>query len=157
MRFIVDCMHGKLARKMRIYGFDTLYEANLDDDTILATAQKEERVIITSDKNLIERAYSERIPVVEAPLDSDVSRMTKIFRTYRLKPNLNPKHSRCPHCNSMLIKISKSQAEGVPKGVLRRKRIFYKCENCGRIYWYGSHWAKIRNFEETLKKRLNDS
>jgi len=94
MRFIVDCMHGKLARKMRIYGFDTLYGSNLDDDTILATAQKEERVVVTSDKNLIERAYSKRIPVVEAPLDSDVSRMTKIFRTYRLKPNLNPKHAR---------------------------------------------------------------
>jgi uncharacterized protein with PIN domain len=157
MRFIVDCMHGKLARKMRIYGYDTLYDANLDDDTILNTAREEDRVIITSDKNLIERAYSENIQVVKAPLDSDVSRMTKIFRTYRLKPNLNPKNSRCPHCNSKLKKIYKSQVRGVPERILRRKRVFYECKTCGRIYWYGSHWAKIRNFEETLKKRLKDA
>ena len=156
MKFIVDCMHGKLARKMRIYGYDTLYDVNFGDDAILATAKKEERIIITSDKNLIERAYSEKIPVVRAPLDNDISRMTKIFRTFKLKPNLNPKHSRCPRCNTVLMKISKLDVIDIPERVLKRMRVFYKCGNCSRIYWYGSHWTKIRDFEETLKKRLKD-
>jgi len=157
MKFIVDCMHGKLARKMRIYGYDTLYDINFEDDAILVTAKKEERIIITSDKNLIERAYSENVPVIRASLDNDVSRMMEIFKTFKLKPNLNPKYSRCPHCNVILTKISKLEAVGAPERVLKRKRVFYKCENCSRIYWYGSHWKKIRDFEETLKKRLMDS
>jgi len=157
MKFIVDCMHGKLARKMRIYGYDTLYDINYGDNIILVIAQKEERVIITSDKNLIERAYSKNIPVIRVQLDNDVSRMMKIFKTLSLKPNLSPQYSRCPHCNAILTKICKSDAKEVPEKVLKRKRIFYKCMNCNRIYWYGSHWKKIRDFEEKLKKRLIDS
>jgi len=157
MKFIVDCMHGKLARKMRIYGYDTLYNINFEDDAILATAKREERIIITSDKNLIKRAYSENISIVRVPLDNDVSRMMKIFKTFKLKPNLNPENSRCPHCNAILKKTNKLDVIGVPERVLKRKRIFYKCGNCSRIYWYGSHWKKIRDFEETLKKRLKDS
>ena len=157
MKFIVDCMNGKLARKMRIYGYDTLYNINFEDDLILEIARHENRIIITSDKNLIDRAFSENLPNVRAPLDNDLSRMMKIFKTFKLKPNLNPEYSRCPHCNSILKRIEKSNAIGVPDRILKRKRIFYKCSSCERIYWHGSHWRKIRDFEETLKKQLRDS
>ncbi|MGQ9780988.1 MAG: Mut7-C RNAse domain-containing protein [Nitrososphaeria archaeon] len=157
MKFIVDCMHGKLARKMRIYGYDTAYDSNLEDDVILEVARKEKRTIITSDENLIERALLEGMPVVRAPLDNDLSRMMKIFKACRLKPKLNPENSRCPHCNTILKKIRKTEASGVPERVLKKKRSFYKCPRCGKIYWQGSHWKKIQAFEETLKRRLRTS
>jgi len=154
MKFIVDCMHGKLARKMRIYGYDTVYENDLEDDEILNRAQREKRILLTSDEDLIQRAYSKNISVIRISLDNDLSRMTKIFKVLKVKPILRPKDSRCPHCNSAIKKIDKSEAKGVPDKILKRKRTFYKCFNCGKIYWYGSHWKKIREFEETLKTQF---
>jgi len=157
MKFIVDCMHGKLARKMRIYGYDTAYDASLEDDTILEIARRERRTIITSDQNLIERALSQNINVVRAPLDSDLSRMMKIFKTCGLKPKLKPESSRCPICNSTLKKAKKTEVAGVPERILKKRRSFYKCPRCGKVYWKGSHWKRIMDFEETLKRRLEAS
>jgi len=155
-KFIVDCMHGRLARKMRLYGFDTLYDVNFDDNKLIEIAKLEGRTIITSDKALIERAKSENLPVIWVPLDNDLPRMIKIFETLKILPKIDPKKSRCPRCNSALEIVEKDNVTGVPKKVLKRKRIFYRCTGCGKVYWHGSHWKKIREFEKTLKRRLRE-
>ncbi len=155
-KFIVDSMHGKLARKMRLYGFDTLYDVKFDDSKIIEIAKIEGRTIITSDEALIERAKSEKLQVIWVPLDSDLPRMIKIFETIKILPKIDPKKSRCPNCNSPLAIVKKEDVKDVPENVLKRKRIFYKCTGCGKVYWHGSHWRKIREFEKTLKRMLNE-
>ena len=157
MKFIVDSMHGKLAKKMRIYGYDTLYNAYSEDNTVLELAEKEDRIIITSDTALFERALSRRIPSIKAPLDDDVTRMAEIFKILKLKPELNSKKSRCSLCNTPLVEICKSQITSIPENVLRRKKIFYQCPKCGKIYWKGSHWKEMREFESMLKKKIKHS
>lgn len=156
LRFIVDCMHGKLARKMRIYGYDTKYDITLDDNKIIEIAKKEGRTIITSDEELIRRAKTENLQVIRVPLDNDLPRMIKIFKVLKILPKIDPKRSRCPNCNSPLTIVDKKEIQNVPEKVLKRKKIFYKCNLCGKVYWYGSHWRKIREFEKTLKKRLKE-
>ncbi|MCX8188143.1 MAG: Mut7-C RNAse domain-containing protein [Nitrososphaeria archaeon] len=154
IKFIIDCMHGKLARKMRIYGFDTKYDIALDDNKIIEIAKNEGRTIITSDEELINRARAENLQVIRVPLDNDLPRMIKIFTVLKILPEIDPKRSRCPNCNSTLTIVDKKEVQNVPEKVLKRKKIFYKCSRCGKVYWHGSHWKKIREFEKTLKKRL---
>lgn len=154
LKFVVDCMHGKLARKMRLYGFDTVYDVGFDDDKVIEIAKSEGRTIITSDEALVERAKAEKLPVIDVPLDDDLPRMIKIFSVLEIVPKIDPKRSRCPSCNGTLKVVEKKDVTGVPEKVLRRKRVFYRCEGCGKVYWYGSHWKKIREFEKTLKRRL---
>lgn len=150
-------MHGKLAKKMRIYGYDTLYNAYFEDDIVLELAEKENRIIVTSDTTLFDRALSRKIPSIKASLDDDVTRMAEIFKILNLKPALNSKKSRCPLCNTSLVGISKSQITSIPENILRRKKIFYQCPKCKKIYWKGSHWKKMGEFELVLKKKIKHS
>lgn len=156
IRFIVDCMHGKLARKMRIYGLDTIYDITLNDNRIIEIAKEEGRTIITSDEELVNRAKAENLQVIRVPLDGDLPRMIKIFSALKISPEIDPKRSHCPNCNSTLTIVDKKEIQNIPEKVLKKKRIFYKCNGCGKVYWYGSHWKKIREFEKILKKRLKE-
>lgn len=151
-RLVADAMLGSLARKLRAFGLDTSYYKDGDDPTLLLLAAREGRVILTSDRALSELSASRGIPclVVEGARES--ARITSLRSAARASGiRLEKGAPRCSVCNGDLHRVGKPQVVGrVPTQVSDRHWLFFQCDQCGRIYWKGSHWKKLRWLEKRL-------
>ncbi len=154
VRFVVDGMLGSLARKLRIYGFDVLYDAEILDESILAIAKNEDRIILTSDKALHNKALLNELKSILLSEEEDEDRIVAVFRNFGLKLELNPKNSRCPLCNGDIEEVNKSRLKNVPESILEKHDHFYSCMRCGKVYWIGSHWSRLRKLSERVRQRL---
>jgi hypothetical protein len=151
-RFLADGMLGSLARWLRMLGYDVEYAADLPDEKLLAKAKTSNRILLTKDVELYRAASRRLIQVYMVEGRSKAEVLAGLSRRFKLDLCLNPDSSRCPLCNSPLKSVKRCEIEKiVPANVLRRKRRFWVCINprCGKVYWRGSHWDKIK---ETLKK-----
>jgi len=142
VRFVVDEMCGKLARWLRLLGYDTFYEKSVQkfgemDYYLLSKSIKEERILITKDLELIQRARQSGVQVILVTGDNIVDKLKSILIDY-LKCDELIIEPRCPICNSKLESINE-----------KKERKTYRCPNCGKKYWFGGHWKSIR---EILKK-----
>jgi uncharacterized protein len=157
-RFIADAMLGSLARKLRIFGFDTLYFEEGSDDALMAIAKREKRVILTADKTLFGRAQRIGFPAYLVEGATDRARLLSVQRqagpvmAFRVGKG---QVSRCAVCNGELEAIDKCEAaeEMVPGKVLARHRLFYRCTSCSRLYWHGGHWGRVRRLSYSLKTK----
>ena len=143
VRFIADSMLGKLARWLRLIGFDTLYYPSIADEDLVKKAHNEGRIILTKDSELVRRNKEEDIIYLTS---SDPYEQLKIvMKTLKLNP-WERLFSRCVYCNKPVQKV-KSLSEikqKVPSYAYQNHFSFYRCPECGRIYWEGSHHSKIR-------------
>ena len=148
-------MLGSLARKLRAFGLDTVYFRSGDDKDLLSLSRFTGRLILTSDRGLAEVGETipqVRIIILEGRTDSERIESLRL-ELLRLKVLLRFGDRRCSICNGRLNEIGKSSAVGsVPVGVVARHRRFFKCDECGQWYWYGSHWKKLRSLEKKLRK-----
>lgn len=136
---LCDHMLGTLARWLRLLGFDAAYPAPLEDAALARLAQEEERTLLTRDRDLARRRGIQAIYVESDVLDEQV---IQVLRDLGLRIR-NPM-TRCSVCNGVLAAATPEEVEGrVPPGVRRRHRTFWRCPDCGRIYWRGSHWEQI--------------
>lgn len=160
-RFIVDGMLGSLARKLRIFGYDTLYKADLSDNEILKAASSEGRTILTSDQQLADRASKRRINCIllNEENDNDEDRLATILREVgELEVQLNPEETRCSICNGEVEPVGRDEVTGaVPEGVLAKQEKFYRCKSCGKIYWIGGHWKRLNELSANLKSNHQDN
>ncbi len=143
-RFSADEMLGSLARWLRLMGYDTRYERDTDDTHILERARLDDRILLTRDKKLAERAGEKGLYVEFHDLEGQIKQVIMAFGL-----TFNEDLSRCTTCNGELILIGKEEAsKGVPEGSLRSNEQFFRCKSCGKYYWKGSHWKNIQ-------KRMN--
>jgi uncharacterized protein with PIN domain len=157
-KFVADAMLGSVARKLRIFGFDTLYFDEGSDDSLLAIAKRERRVLLTSDKQLFTRTQSAGFRALLVEGRTDRARLLSIQRqggpgmSLRLGGGLQ---SRCAVCNGGLEQIGKrdAPAQEIPPKVLVRHRLFYRCAACSRLYWHGKHWVRLRRLSYSLKTK----
>jgi uncharacterized protein len=158
-RFIADAMLGSLARKLRIFGFDTLYFGKGGDPDLEAQAKKERRVILTSDKRLFARSEGRRgLRTILVDGTTDRARLRSVVRqasppmTLRLGRG---RPSRCAVCNGELDILGRRDAASkeIPAKVLARHRLFYACRSCSRLYWRGKHWERLRRLSYSLKTK----
>ncbi|MDH7516874.1 MAG: Mut7-C RNAse domain-containing protein [Candidatus Thermoplasmatota archaeon] len=152
MKFLCDQMLGSLAKWLRLMGFDTFYaNADMDDDELLQVAKKENRVVITRDKELMSKMKKQKLPVIELDV-TDVDEQLKIV----LKDIVvDPKNvlSRCSVCNTILDEIKKKDIQDkVPRRVFENNEKFWFCPKCDKIYWMGTHYDKIKNKIDELQK-----
>lgn len=127
-------MLGRLARWLRAGGYDTIYDAALDDRTLARLARQEGRVLLTRDRELARRKglrtvliESDKLPAQLRQLRPLVGRPAKPF-------------SRCLVCNTPLHPVDAASVESrVPEYVWETQREFRLCRHCGRVYWRGSH------------------
>jgi len=139
-KFGVDAMLGKLARYLRILGYDTLYWKEADDSEILERLKEEERILITRDRRLCEDAIDEGLSVVCFPVNLPLKNLLSCLRSAGLiSLSFDPEKSRCPLCNGELIRTTKP-----PISYGTKKREYFLCKNCGMIYWVGKHLYYIR-------------
>lgn len=152
-RFSADEMLGSLARWLRLMGYDTRYERDRCDTEILERARLEDRILLTRDKKLAERAKERGIYIDVRDLDDQVRQVILAFGL-----TFDEELSRCTACNGELMLVSREEAsKGVPEGALRSNEQFYRCRSCGKYYWKGSHWKNIRMKLESLARPDQDS
>jgi len=152
MKFIADMMLGRLARWLRLYGYDTLYGVK-DDDEIIAIGRREGRVILTRDSGLAERAKKLGLEVILLDSNSLEGQVRELKRFGVELKELFPPNARCPKCNGPIRPVSKEEVrDKVPSKVYESYDEFYVCEDCGQIYWPGRQWKEMVKIDERLRR-----
>jgi uncharacterized protein with PIN domain len=140
-RFMADAMLGRLARWLRILGLDTAYEAHIDDGDLVRRAVQQRRIILTRDRRLPDEWRVGGIHVLEA--EAPMAQLREIEAVFAICRDARP-FTRCSRCNTGLHAAARDDVRGeVPARVLLDHERFLRCPRCGRIYWSGSHVARI--------------
>lgn len=143
IKFLCDQMLGNLSRWLRFFGFDTIYiKKYIDDKDLLEIAQKDNRIILTRDKELILRSNKRKIKNIYVDkLDLDDQLIT-VLKDIKIDKKMIL--SRCSICNSLLDKIDKIKVKNkIPDKIFNNINEFQICRSCDKIYWMGSHYDKI--------------
>jgi len=148
-KFVVDVNLGKLAQKLRLLGFDTLFQNDFKDVEIVNYSVQEKRIVLTRDKDLLKHrklthGYWIRNKDPEKQIKEAVSR-------FQLQNSFKP-FTRCSCCNSLLQPIDSCLLQNrLSVDILRDYQEFMECPDCERLYWQGSHWERICEWVEGLK------
>lgn len=146
VRFIADSMLGRLAKWLRILGYDTLYFRDAHDGRLVALARREGRILLTRNTRLLLRRRLCPILFIHHDRVWDQLRQMVDQLGLRMGERLG---SRCLRCNRSLAPLAKERAAGrVPEYVFRHHDVFFQCEECGRIFWGGTH---LHHMEETVR------
>lgn len=151
-------MLGRTARFLRLLGYDTLYNNSFSDPELIEIAKEENRILLTRDVELHQRAVKLNIPSFLLKEKHYINRIATLVKKITLKLDLNPSHSRCATCNAQISPIPKRDVEGkVPKGTFSMFNEFWICTNkkCGKIYYQGPHWVNITKTYEQIVEKLN--
>jgi uncharacterized protein with PIN domain len=145
VKFIVDSNVGRLARWLRIAGFDTVFMNDIDDNRLVRVALDEDRVLLTRDTQIMKRRLvtSGRLRAVLIEPDDVIEQLRQVLTTLNLAGEVRP-FSLCIECNQPLESREKEEMEGlVPPYVFRTQTQYMQCTNCRRIYWRGTHWQRM--------------
>lgn len=150
LRFILDVHLGKLAKYLRMLGFDTHYNNQYMDEEIAMQAYIENRVLLTRDIGLLKRRDVLRGYWLRN--QQPKKQLEEIMLHFDLFNDIHPL-SRCMKCNGEIKSVPK---EMIYDQLLEDTRThfnhFYQCANCGKIYWKGSHFDKMMDFVKEIKK-----
>jgi uncharacterized protein len=149
-RLLVDAMLGRLARWLRLMGYDAAYWRDGSDLDLIRQACAEQRLIVTRDHQLAFRRGVRAVLVASESLDEQITEMRAILAS-RTQAAPDP-FTRCPECNGKLHDLSREGArELVPPYVWHTQPAFRRCPDCGRVYWRGTHWPGMQSRLETDK------
>ena len=150
-RFIVDANVGKLARWLRMLGYDTVFINDIDDGELVSIAIRERRIIITKDTQIMLRRVitGGRVKAVLIEDDDPRDQFRQLARAVNLDQEY--KFTRCLECNQPLEPRSKDEVEGlVPPYVFKTQSQYHQCPACQRIYWRATHWQHMSQVLDTL-------
>ncbi|SFU01838.1 Mut7-C RNAse domain-containing protein [Halomonas saccharevitans] len=150
-RFVLDAHLGRLARYLRLLGFDCHYRPDIADAELAAIAEEETRVALTRDRPLLKR---KRIRLAHWVRHTDPWRQVEeVCDEFDLVPALAP-FTRCARCNGRLASVDKASVIHRLEPLTRRHvETFLECEACGRLYWHGSHVSRMEARVEHLRRR----
>ena len=151
-RFLVDENAARLARWLRLLGYDTLSLPGAGDAALVARAALEGRILLTRDRGIAVRRPVARGAVRAVLLCSDETwrQLEQVVRACDLDPHGAP-FTRCATCNGLLEAVSPHEARlHVPPFVAATQRQFTRCPACGRFYWRGTHWRRVSDRLATL-------
>ncbi len=148
LRFVADIHLGKLARYLRLFGFDTLYDNDSDPESLIEASVQQGRVLLTRSTRLLNNnAITRGILVRE--IDPRMQ-LKAIFQRLDLYAEVCP-FSRCLCCNGVIEPISKNEvARRLPSRVRASYQVFSLCSSCHRIYWKGTHFKRMGRFVEDV-------
>lgn len=140
-RFISDVNLGKLAKYLRLLGFDTLYNNNYKDNEITEIAAKEKRIILTRDTGLLKRKRVLRGYFVRSTNPKD--QIKEIIHRFDLQNNICS-FTRCLECNGLIMEVSKTDIyDKLQPNTKKYFSKFFQCGVCKKIYWQGSHYENM--------------
>jgi uncharacterized protein with PIN domain len=154
MKFIVDAMFGRLARWLRMSGYDTTYDVDFKDGRMVMAAKNEGRILITRDKDVHQRALKEKIKSTYISSLDFLDQLKQIESEYGVVFKEIPEFTRCPRCNHRLYKADKNDIKSkLPEKVGEIYDEYWVCKGCARIYWHGGHWKNIKETVDRLKEQ----
>jgi uncharacterized protein with PIN domain len=147
-RFVADGHLGRLAAYLRMLGFDTWYDRFADDVILASTASSEQRLLLTRDVGLLKRREVERGYCVRS--DNPHTQLREVARRFALADRISP-FRRCMNCNGHLYPVLTQEVEHLlPPHTRETKNEFSRCSQCGKVYWRGSHHARMLGWIEEL-------
>lgn len=151
-KFILDVHLGKLARLLRMMGFDTLYRNDFEDKEIIKTASGEKRIILTRDKGILKNNLVERGCYIRS--QKPEKQLKEVILRLQLQSSVKFL-SRCLTCNGKIVETDKKIIEKRLKpGTRKYFNTFFCCNECGRIYWKGSHYERMRKYFQNMKSEI---
>jgi len=145
-------MVGKLAKYLRMAGYDVLYINTASDDQIIKKAGESDRIVLTRDSLMLARREFKKgiikyLFIKDDKLKNQLNQIESDLKVL-LKPNL----VRCIECNRKLIKVKKEDVKNkVPPHVYKTQQNFLYCKKCDKYYWRGTHYDNIRNTFLSIK------
>ncbi len=155
IKFFADNNVGKLAKWLRMMGYDTLFFNGSDDSSMIAIALAEGRVILTRDTQIMRRRVvtSGQLKAILIQGDEPEQQMRQVIDSLNLDCQFRP-FTICLECNQPLVPRSREQVKDlVPPYVFQTQVQYVECPTCHRIYWRGTHWQAMT---EKLKKFMKD-
>ena len=142
MKFIADVMLGRLAKRLRLRGFDVLYDRTSNDNEIIRLSLEHDRVILTRDTALAARPLAKKHLLV---LSDRVQEQIEQFLSEFPHEMTDTPLTRCSECNEPLSCIEREEAQDlVPRHVYEHKDLFLRCPQCKRTYWHGTHVMRMK-------------
>lgn len=151
-RFVLDVHLGKLARDLRMLGFDCLWNPDWDDPDLACISAEEQRILLTRDRGLLKRKIVSRGLAVRS--DDPETQLKEVMEKLDLKDRIEP-FTRCLSCNGRIGRLEPGSPlfeklkPCIPPKVLEVNREFSWCPVCGKVYWKGSHYdSMMRRIEK---------
>jgi uncharacterized protein with PIN domain len=155
VKFIADNNVGKLARWLRLIGYDTLLFKLKNDSQMIKTALSENRVILTKDTQFMKRRLvtNGKLKTTLIRQDDPKLQVQEVVKTLNLNYHFKP-FSLCLECNRALIARDKEEVQDlVPARVFETQTQYTQCPSCHRIYWQGTHWQAMVQKLQDLQRR----
>ena len=145
-RFTVDENVGRLAKWLRLMGYDARFSKYIDDGRLVSAAMKEHRVLLTKDTQIVKRRVvtSGRLKAILIKNDDPKEQLRQVIAELNLDCR-SGQFTRCLECNHPLESRSKEEVcDLVPPYVFRTQSQYMQCSRCHRIYWRGTHWESMK-------------
>ena len=156
--FLVDSMLGSVARKLRFFGFDTLYVVNSPDDEIISFGINHDRYILTCDKDMYRRIVNAGAQGTLLKGSNDLEDISHTFLSYgTLLGQYMDVNSRCSVCNGLLAERSHAEiAEKINIEIINRHKRFFQCKRCYKVYWQGSHYIYLMELSTRIDSLIRE-
>jgi uncharacterized protein with PIN domain len=147
-RFVLDTHLGRLARYLRMLGFDTRYQNDFEDQDLAEISSRERRILLTRDRGLLKRSQVTHGYCVRETRPKH--QVVEVVRRFDLVGSIQP-FARCIRCNGTMEPVDKDQVrDKLPPNTSQYYRAFQRCTKCGQIYWKGSHFKRMRRFIDAI-------
>ena len=149
MKFILTKELGRLAKWLRILGFDAFYFNQDNLSSLIIQALREERIILTRNQRLVRPSGVRNVFIKAETIRRQIA---EVLQALNIRPDPEMMFSRCILCNEELVGVGKETVRGkVPEYIYKTQEDFITCPKCRRIYCQGTHWG---NVVDTLKSIL---
>jgi uncharacterized protein with PIN domain len=159
IKFVADNNVGKLARWLRLIGYDTILLRQKDDAQMIKIALSEDRVILTKDAEFMKRRLVTNGTLKTVHIEQDDPRLQvqEVVKTLGLDYHFKP-FSLCLECNRALVARDKEQVKNlVPARVFETQTQYTQCPACNRIYWPGTHWQAMGKELQDLQQGRDEN
>jgi uncharacterized protein with PIN domain len=148
IKFVLDVHLGKLMRILRMLGFDSVYRNDFNDEEIISLALKENRIILTRDRGILKNKSVTHGYCIRST--RPLTQVVEVIRRFDLTGQVKP-FNRCICCNGVIRPVEKTEIlQELPKKVAEDFKEFYQCRGCGKVYWQGSHYERMRKKIEAI-------
>ncbi len=149
-KFILDVHLGKLAKYLRMFGFDTVYKNYYKDIGIIKIAEKQKRIILSRDKKILNNKLITHRYLIKSEYPKE--QIKEVIFNFDLYKKIKP-FTRCLLCNGLIKKVSKQSIIDKLEPKTRNSfDDFYQCAFCKKVYWKGSHYERMMNFIKSIEK-----
>lgn len=149
MKFLLTRELGRLAKWLRILGFDARYERSSDKAYVMMEALKEERILVTRSLRFGTRHGGTLVFIRRDGLEEQLK---DLLGALHIGIDRHQFFRRCTICNVPLIAAAKQEVRAhVPAHVYEIQDDFMRCPGCGRVYWKGTHWGNVEGIIKSLQ------